>query len=161
MWRRKAAALNEEKLKQALKESIQAEKDAMDYYRLAADRMYNERPRLTFKLLAREEREHARTFYDAYRWNDLPPFDRLMNAPPNTESPWWDDLQSSMLGEFSEEMALALAMKREKALEEELRAIAEKIEEPAVRDVYLQNANMTHRHLELISEDYNLVHTPD
>lgn len=161
MWRRKAAALSEEKLKKALKDSIQAEKDAMDYYLLAADKMYNERPRLTFKLLAREEREHARSFYDAYRWSDLPSFDTLMNEPPNTDSPWWRELQTSMLGDFNEEMALALAMKREEKLEIELRAIAEKIEEPAVREVYLNNAKMTHRHLELVTEDYNLIHSTD
>ena len=38
---------------------------------------------------------------------------------------------------------------------------AEKIEEPAVRDVYLNNAKMTHRHLELVTEDYNLIHSAD
>jgi len=158
MWRRKVATLSAEKLKIAIRNSIQAEKDAMDYYHHAAERMYNERPRLTFKLLAREEREHARSFYDAYHWEGLPPFEEMMSAPPNADSVWWQELQSAMLGEFNEEMALALAITREQALEEELRAIAEQIEEPAVREVYLKNAKMTHRHLELINEDYKLAH---
>lgn len=158
MWRRKTTRLNEEGLKKAIRESILAEKDAMDFYQHAAKKMYNERPRLTFKLLAREEREHARSFYDAYRWQDLPPFDELMNATPDTDSSWWEELQTTMLGDFDEEMALSLAMEREQALEEELRAIADTIEDPDVREVYLSNARMTHRHLELISEDYKLVH---
>lgn len=157
MWRRKAAKLSEEDLKQALRDSIQAEKDAMDFYHHAARKMYNERPRLTFKLLAREEREHAWSFYEAYRWGDLPPFEELMACAPDTESAWWLELQSSMLGDFDEEMALALAIKREKALEQELRTIADRIEDAEVRDVYLRNARMTHRHLELITEDYKLV----
>ena len=72
MWRRKVSILREEQLKQAIKDSIQTEKDAMDFYRLAGEKMYNERPRLTFKLLAHEEREHARSFYEAYSWDDLP-----------------------------------------------------------------------------------------
>ena len=158
MWRRKAAILSEEKLKNAIKEAIQTEKDAMDFYRHAAKKMYNENPRLTFNLLAREEREHARSFYEAYRWNDLPPFDDMMSAPPNADSLWWKELQTAMLGDFNEEMALSLAMQREASLEKELRTIAEQIDDPVVKNVYLNNANMTHRHLELIAEDYNLIH---
>lgn len=160
MWRRKAAVLSEEELKKALRDSIQTEKDAMDFYRCASEKMYNERPRLTFKLLSREEREHARSFYEAYRWDDLPSFDKIMSAPPNTASQWWTELQTAMLGEFDEEMALALAMAKEEALEQELRTIAERIEDLAVREVYLKNARMTHRHLELITEDYRIVHPP-
>lgn len=158
MWKRKAAVLSEENLKKAIRDSIQTEKDAMDFYRHASEKMYNERPRLTFKLLAREEREHARSFYEAYRWDDLPSFDKIMDTPPNTDSQWWNELQTAMLGEFDEEKALVLAMKREDALEQELRTIAEQIEDPRVREVYLNNASMTHRHLELVTEDYKLVH---
>ena len=158
MWRRKAAIQQENQLKQAIKDSIQTEKDAMDFYLTAVKKMYNERPRLTFKLLAHEEREHARTFYKAYRWNDLPPFDSLMAAPVNPNSIWWNELQKVMLGDFSEKQALALAMAHEKALEEELRAIAERIEDVEVRDVYLSNASMTHHHLELLANDYKLTH---
>lgn len=158
MWRRKEAILREEQLKQAIKDSIQTEKDAMDFYRLAAGKMYNERPRLTFKLLAREEREHARSFYEIYRWDDLPPFDVMMSAPPDTDSPWLKELRETMLGEFDEEQALALAMQKELDLEKQLRTIAEQIEDDDVRDVYLKNASMTNHHLELLTQDYNLAH---
>lgn len=157
MWRRKASILREEQLKQAMKDSIQAEKDAMDFYLMAAEKMFNDRPRLTFKLLASEERKHARSFYDAYRWDDLPPFGTMMAAPPDTKSIWWKELQEMMIGDFDEEQALALAMQREQALEEELLLIAEQIDDKEVREVYLSNARMTHRHLELLTEDYNLV----
>jgi len=158
MWRRKVSILREEQLKQALKDSIQAEKDAMDFYRLAAEKMYNDRPRLTFKLLASEEREHARSFYEAYRWYDLPPFDTMMAAPPDADSIWLKELKEVMLGDFDEEKVLALAMQREQSLEKGLRTIVEQIEDDVVREVYLKNARMTHRHLELITNDYNLVH---
>jgi len=161
MWRRKVSILSEEQLKQAIKDSIQTEKDAMDFYCLAAKKMYNERPRLTFKLLAHEEREHARSFYEAYRWGDLPPFDSMMAAPPNPDSIWLKELKEAMLGDFDEEQALALAMQREQALEKGLLTIAEAIEDDAVREVYLRNARMTHRHLELITKDYNLAHSQD
>ena len=156
MWRRKVSILREEQLKQAINDSIQTEKDAMDFYRLAGEKMYNERPRLTFKLLSHEEREHARSFYEAYIWDDLPPFDTMIAAPPDADSIWLKELKEAMLGDFDEKQALALAMQLEQALEEELRAIAERIEDVAVREVYLSNACMTHHHLDVLKEDYNL-----
>ena len=161
MWRRKVSILREEQLKQAIKDSIQTEKDAMDFYRLAGEKMYNERPRLTFNLLAHEEREHARSFYEAYSRDGLPPFDTMMAAPPDADSIWLKELKEAMLGDFDEKQALALAMQLEQALEEELRAIAERIEDVAVREVYLSNARMTHGHLEMLTEDYNLAHLQD
>jgi len=161
MWRRKVSILREEQLKQAINDSIQTEKDAMDFYRLAGEEMYNERPRLTFKLLSHEEREHARSFYEAYIWDDLPPFDTMIAAPPDADSIWLKELKEAMLGDFDEKQALALAMELEQALEEELRSIAERIEDVAVREVYLSNAHMTHNHLEVLTEDYNLAHLQD
>ncbi len=158
MWQRKASILREEQLRQAIKNSVQTEKDAMDFYLLAAKKMYNERPRLTFKLLAHEELEHARSFYDVYSWNDLPSFETLMAAQPDADSIWLKELKEAMLGDFNEEQALALALKMEQALERELRTIADKVEDDTVREVYLKNARMTHRHLELITQDFNLAH---
>jgi len=158
MWRRKFSIIREEQLRQAIRDSIQTEKDAGDFYILASEKMYNERPSLTFKLLAHEEREHARSFYEAYRWDDLPPFEALMAAPPNNDSVWLKDLKQILLGDFDEEQVLALAMQHEKALEESLMDIAEHVEDETVREIYLRNARMTHRHLEIITHDYNLVH---
>ncbi len=155
MWGKKVI-LRENQLKQAIKNSIQTEKDAMDFYRLAAEKMYNGRSRLTFKLYSHEEREHAFSFYEVYRWDDLPPFDAIMSAPPDTDSNWLKELKMAKLGELDEEQALALAMQKEQALEQTLRTIAEQVEDDAVRKVYLKNASMTNRHLELITKDYNL-----
>lgn len=153
MWR-KEGVLPETELKAALREAIQTEKDAMDYYRYASEQMHNEKARLTFKVLAGEEREHARAFYQAYAWPDLEPFEALIEAPPNTASSWWQALQQAILGGFDERLALALAIEQERALEDRLRAMAERVGNPQVQAVYLANANMTHHHLEVIREDY-------
>jgi rubrerythrin len=146
--------LRQTELQIALRQAILTEKNAMDYYHYAGEKMYNERAKLTFHLLAREEREHARSFYDTYRWDDLPPFDELMAAPPDTGSEWWQALQQTMLGDFDEPLALALAIERESALEEELRSIAEKVTDPAVREVFLLNARLTHHHRQMVEQDY-------
>jgi rubrerythrin len=146
--------LRQQELQVAMRRAIMTEKDAMDYYHYAGERMFNERARLTFHLLSREERAHARSFYDAYLWDDLPPFDELMAEPPDTESEWWQALQHTMLGDFDEPLALAMAIERETVLEENLRTIAEKVSDPAVREVFLLNARLTHHHLEMVVQDY-------
>ena len=59
---------------QAIKRSIQTGKYARDFYLLDAKHMKNQLARRTFKLLAAEEVEHAKTFYDIYQGDDLPDF---------------------------------------------------------------------------------------
>lgn len=153
------SSLQEEELKLALRTAIQTEKDAMDFYQLAGERMVDEKARMTFKVLAGEEREHARAFYQAYTWDDLGPFEELIQAPPNPESDWWNALEQAMLGGFDERLALALAIEQERNLEDRLRTLAEKIGDPQVRAVYLANANMTHGHLDVLREDFELLRT--
>jgi len=149
--------MSEQELKTAIRQAIQTEKDAMDYYRIAAARMTDEKARLTFKVLAGEEREHARAFFESYGWDDIEPFHELIEAPPNTGSEWWQALQQAILGGFDERLALGLAIEQERSLEDRLRTMAERVGDPRVRAVYLANANMTHGHLEVLKEDYELL----
>lgn len=142
----------------ALFEAAQTEKDAMDFYKFGAEKMPDDKARATFEMLAREELEHARSFYDCINASGLKPFDAFIAGPPDTESSWWKALQQAMLGEFDERKALELAMDQEEALEKELRAMAEKMTDPDVKAVYLANARSTHRHEELIEEDYKAIY---
>lgn len=141
-------------LQKALKDSVQTEKDAMDFYQFGAQKMIEEKARETFELLAREEFQHARMFFKAYKGGDLPPFDEFMAQPPNTESSWWKALQQAMMGDFDERKALELAIEQEEALEQELRATAARIDDVEVKSIYLANASSTHHHLELVEEQY-------
>jgi rubrerythrin len=141
-------------MKKAIKDSIQTEKDAMDYYKYGAERMAEDKARQTFEILAREEYQHAESFYRIYSGDDIPSFQEFMNAPPNTESSWWKNLQSLLVSEFDERKALELAIDQEAALEKSLREMAAKIDDPDIARVYLANATSTHNHLELVEEDY-------
>jgi len=142
----------------ALLEAAKTEKDAMDFYKYGAEKMPDDKARATFELLAREELEHARSFYDCCNAAGLQPFDTFIAGPPDTESSWWKALQSAMMAEFDERKALELAMDQEEALEKELLAMAEKMTDPDVKAVYLANARSTHRHEELIEEDYKAIY---
>jgi rubrerythrin len=141
-------------LQSAIKESIQTEKDAMDYYKYAGERMAEDKARQTFEILAREEYQHAESFYRIYSGDDIPSFHEFMNAPPNTRSSWWKNLQSLLLQDFDERKALELAIEQEEALEKSLREMAGKIDDPEIARVYLSNATSTHNHLLLVEEDY-------
>ena len=116
--------------------------------------MADEKACATFELLAREEYQHADSFYRIYTGQDIPSFEAFMKAPPNTGSSWWKTLQQFMGQDFDERKALELAIEQEEALEKELRAMAARISDPEVARVYLANASSTHHHLEVIEEEY-------
>jgi len=141
-------------VQKAIKDSIQTEKDAMDFYKYGAERMMEDKARQTFEILAREEYQHAESFYRIYPGDDIPSFQEFMNAPPNTESDWWKGLQNLLMQDFDERKALELAIEQEDALEKSLREMAAKIDNPEISKVYLANATSTHNHLELVEDDY-------
>jgi rubrerythrin len=140
-------------VEEALKTAIMTEKAAMDFYKFGALKMTDEHACHTFAILAADEKQHARMFYDVYPGSDLPPFAELMAAAPDTESPWWKSLQHILLSNFDERRALELAIDQEDALEKSLRATAAMISDPKIREIYLANADSTHGHSRLVSED--------
>ncbi len=141
-------------VQEAIKDAVKTEKAAMDFYRFAAEKMDNGKAKSTFELLAREEKQHARMFYDVYKGKNLPYFEDFINSPPDTESSWWAALKEASLGDFDERRALELAIEQEEALEQKLREIVDRIDDPEVKAIYQANVNSTHHHAELIQEDY-------
>ncbi|PLY06802.1 MAG: rubrerythrin [Desulfuromonas sp.] len=141
-------------LQEAIKDSIQTEKDAMDFYQLCAERSQDEKAAKSFEILAKEEREHAHQFYRIYPGTDLPAFETLIVEAPRSDSPWLADLNKMIGHEFDEQRALQLAMDKEEELEKYLREMAAKIDDGDVKKVYLSNASSTHGHFELIRQDY-------
>ena len=141
-------------VQKTIKDSIQTEKDAMDFYKYGAERMAEDKARQTFEILAREEYQHAESFFRIYSGDDIPSFQEFMSAPPNTESGWWKNLQSLLVQDFDKRKALELAIEQEDALEKSLREMAASIDDPDVARVFLANATSTHNHLELVEEDY-------
>lgn len=149
----------------ALKRSVQTEKNAMNYYQIAAKHMKDEGAIKTFELLAREERDHAKHFFDNYTGDDMPSFEDFINAPPENESDWLSDLEKAIAGGLDERKAMELAMEKEKKLEESLREMAAKVSDPAVAAVFEENAKSTHNHYVIIESEYarlmGMVHETD
>ena len=158
--------LNETEVKKALASSVQTEKNAMNFYELAAKQMKDPEAIKTFELLAREERDHAKHFFDKCLCEDLlPPFEEFIAAPPEKSSEWLSDLDKALLENFNDRKAMELAMDKEKRLAESLRAMAAKISDSEVRAVFEENAVSTEHHYDVIESEYarlmGMVHETD
>ncbi len=155
-----------EYLNKAIKNSLHTEKNAMDFYRIAAEKAQDAEVKKVFELLASEEREHAKTFFDIYRGGDIGSFDNFIDTPPEKGLEWIKDLEQMILElGFDERHALELAMKREQDLEEHLRQMCERIIDPTAKAIYKMNAESTHNHYEVIESEYTrlmkMVHETD
>jgi rubrerythrin len=152
-------------VQEAIKRSIQTEKNAMNFYQLGAGRMSNQDARKTFELLAREEREHAGQFFRIYTGTDIPSLDAFLDSPFDNESSWMASITRLVDSDFTEQKALELAMEREKNLEETLLETSAKISDTAVKAVFELNAKETHNHYLLIESEYarimGMVHESD
>ncbi len=141
-------------IQEAIRRSIQTEKNAMNFYQLGAQKMNNPAARSTFELLAKEEREHASHFFSIYTGSDIPSLDAFLDSPPDNESSWVSTIARLISADFSEQKALELALEREKNLEEALLEAASKIDDPAIKAVYEQNAKETQNHYQIIESEY-------
>ena len=156
---------NQVDLKEAVRRSIQTEKNAMDFYARGAAGMKNVNARKVFELLAREEREHAQWFHNVYPGDDIPNLEAFLNSGPAVDSDWLKDLEKVGVANLDERKAMELAMEKEKKLAEHLREVAAKIDNPEVKAVYEQNARSTDNHYQLIESEYarlmGMVHETD
>ena len=147
----------------AIKRSMLTEKSAMDFYVSCAARMENVAARKTFELLAREEREHAESFFQIYDGDDIKSFDEFMALESDSE--WLNELEKLALPNLTERKAMELAMEKEQLLEKHLRAMAEKMDDPDIKAVFESNAKSTHNHYVLIESEYarimGMVHETD
>jgi rubrerythrin len=140
---------------EAIKQALQTEKNAMNFYQLGAGQMKDKEAKRMFEQLAKEEREHAMHFYRAYRGGDLGTFEEFMAAPPEYESAWVSSIQKVINSDFSEHKALEVAMEKETNLEKALLETASKINDAAVRRIFELNATETHNHYLTIESEYS------
>jgi rubrerythrin len=150
---------------EAVRRSIQTEKNAMDFYRLAALEMRDADAKRVFEVLAEEERGHAATFYDVYTGADILSLQAFLADPPLHESDWISALDRIIGAGFNEQKALELAMQKELQLEEAMTRMVERIPEPAVKEVFELNIRSTHNHYLMIESEYarvmGMVHESD
>jgi len=141
-------------VQEAVRRSIQTEKNAMDFYRLSALQMQDSEARRVFTLLEGEERGHAGIFYKVYTGTDIPSLDAFLDQPPHHESDWLSALNRIIDAGFNEQKALELAMHKEQQLEEVLTRMAARIPDSEVKAVFELNIRETHNHFLMIESEY-------
>jgi rubrerythrin len=152
-------------LKDAVRRAIQTEKNAMDFYKRGAEMMKNAEAKKVFELLAREEGEHAEWFYNVYPGDDIADLKEFLATGADKDSEWMSELNAVKTEDFNERKAMEMAMAKEKALSEHLRALAAKIDNAEIRAVFEQNATSTDHHYQIIESEYarlmGMVHETD
>jgi len=152
-------------VQEAVRRSIQTEKNAMDFYKMGAGKMRDPEARRIFALLAEEERGHAGSFYQIYTGADIPSLEDFLDKSPHHESEWLTALNRIIDTDFNEQKAMELAMHKEQQLEEVLARMAEKIDNQDVKAVFEQNIKETHNHYLMIESEYarlmGMVHESD
>lgn len=152
-------------VQEAVKRSIQTEKNAMDFYLLGAQKMKDPDARRVFDVLAKEEREHAGHFYKIYTGKDIPSLEAFLNLPPDNESSWISTISRLISEDFNEQKAMEAAMEREQKLETALLEMASTVQDAQIKAVYELNARETHNHYEMIESEYarlmGMVHESD
>lgn len=152
-------------VQEAVKRSIQTEKNAMNFYQLGAQKMKDPAARRVFDLLAKEEREHAGHFYKIYTGMDIPSLEAFLDLPPDNESSWVSTISRLISEDFNEQKAMEAALEREKNLEKSLLEMAAVVQDAPIKAVYELNAKETRHHYEMIESEYarlmGMVHESD
>jgi rubrerythrin len=152
-------------VREAIKRSLQTEKNAMLFYQYGAQQFRDAGAKRTFEILSKEEREHAGHFYRIYPGDDIPSLDAFLDSPSDSETGWIASVSRSCGADFTEQKAMEVALEKERNLEEALREMAGKIRDPEVRAVYELNVRETHNHYLLIESEYarimGMVHESD
>jgi rubrerythrin len=152
-------------VQEAIKRSIQTEKNAMNFYRMASRHMKQGEARRLFEMLAEEEKGHARQFFDIYKRSDLPDFETYISDKSEIEKDWLSFQERALLSDLRVQKAMEMAMIKEQRLEKQLRDLAKNIKNPEVRKVFETNAKSTNHHFQLIESEYahmmGMVHETD
>ncbi len=152
-------------LQEALRLAIRAEKDSMDFYRKAASVTKNERAKKVFRLLAGEETEHLKAFFDHYEGDDFGELDTFLQSPPDKTSASYLALKKAIDRETHEQKALEIALQEEKSCIEHYTQFTRDIVDPLVRGVFERVVKETRKHYDLIEAEYahvmRMVHESD
>jgi len=152
-------------LQEALKLAIKTEKESMDFYRRAGSITNDERSKKVFGLLASEEANHLKAFFNHYQGGDLGDLDTFLASPPDRQSATHLALEKAIAEETHEQKALEIALKEEKSCIEFYTILVKDIVDPLVRRVFETVIKETQGHHDMIEDEYmrvmTMVHSSD
>lgn len=141
--------MNEQDYRNSIQQMINIELRAMTFYQHAACLLEDPEARFDFEMLADEELEHARIFYELYPDREIPPFETLVSQAQALRQP---ELERQMAG-LNQQQALQVALDMELKVESDLRQLLEQFPGERARTVIRKNLDSTSCHAQLIAED--------
>jgi len=137
----------------------------MDFYLKAASMSVNDRAKKVFHLLAGEEREHLKSFFEHYKGNEFGDLSAYMVSPPDKTSANYVAMKKTIDRETHEKKALEIAMQEEQYLIDKYSQFARDMVDPLVRGIFERVIRETRRHYDLIESEYaqlmGMVHESD
>ncbi len=141
-------------LKDALRTAIRIEKNSFDFYQRAASIVDDERTREVFNFLAGEEAEHMEAFLGMYPGDEFGDLIHLMDQPPDFDNPAYRELINTVDAHMSEEEALQMSLREERACVLLYAGIVEEINDRKAREVFEHALKNTRMHCEVIDEEF-------
>jgi rubrerythrin len=152
-------------VQEALRMAIRTEKGSMDFYEKAAAVTRNGRAKKVFSLLAEEEAEHLKSFFEHFEGDEFGTLNSFAGSPPDPSSPTYLALAKAVDRDTHEQKALELALLEEMSCIESYTKFARDIVDPVVRAIFERVIRETRKHSELIEAEYahlmRMVHESD
>jgi rubrerythrin len=123
------------------------------------------RARSVLDMLANEEVEHLKAFFDHYKGSEFGDLSSYINSPANTKHPTYMKLEKAINEDMVEQKALELALIEEKDCIGQYTQLAQGVVDPTVRSVFERVVKETQGHYDLIESEYahvmRMVHESD
>jgi rubrerythrin len=150
----------------AFETAIAIETRSLSFYRAVTSRVKDNSTRRIFELLAQEEARHLDLFCTLYQGDESELVKILgKNYIDIFNDPYYCSLLNSVDAGASEKDALQIALKEEQACVDCYSAFVESLREPHIHAVFARILDETHKHCEMISEEYmrlmNTATSPD
>jgi len=135
--------------------AIAMETRSLSFYRAVTSRVKDNNTRRIFELLAQEEARHLDSFCTLYQGEESELVKILgKNYIDIFNDPDYCSLLNSVDANTSEKDALQIALKEERACIDCYSVLVETLQEPHIHDVFARILDETHKHCEMISEEY-------
>jgi rubrerythrin len=141
-------------LRFALRTALLVEKQSCDFYQYAAKMVRNDKTRLVFELLAGDEAYHMQIFKKFYEELGFDGLQKLINQPPDLDTPVYRALLESVGNNTQEKEALEISLREEEACIELYSDLIRGFKDPGLCKLFEQALSETRTHCKIIHEEY-------
>jgi rubrerythrin len=137
----------------AIEAAITIENRSVVFYREVLSRVTDNNTRRVFELLKKEEEGHLKSVCDLFQ-GTKDELEIILNENSVHSDPYYSVLLAAVKSNATEKDALETALKEEQACIRRYSQYVDSIRLPHIREVFARILDETHKHAEMISEEY-------